>query len=188
MRTHLLPRALLPAVLSSLIVASALASGCQTAPASLQQFLGQGGWGAPGSYVTSLHDLNGDGTQEAVVLLTGMDWCGSGGCTLLVAQHQRAAWRLISKITLVHPPVVALDRKRSGWQSLGVTVGGGGEVTHQVTLDFRQGRYPSNPTTLPASPVSPPSSGEPIINGLQCQNPAPRPNISSKRTRVPRAA
>lgn len=183
-----MPRALLPAVLSSLFVTPVFASACHTAPASLQQFLGQGGWGAPGRYVTSLHDLNGDGTQEAVVLLTGMDWCGSGGCTLLVAQNRGAAWRLVSKITLVHPPVVALDRKRSGWQSLSVTVGRGGAVTHQVTLDFQRGRYPSNPTTLPASPISPPSSGEPIINGLQCQPPAPRPNISSKQTRLPRAA
>jgi len=178
MRTCLLPRALLPAALSSLFVAPVLASGCQTAPASLQQFLGQGGWGAPGSYAASLHDLNGDGTQEAVVLLTGTDWCGSGGCTLLVAQHSGATWRLISKIMLVHPPVVALDRKRSGWQSLSVTVGGGGVVTHPVTLDFRQGRYPSNPTTLPTSPASTLSSSEPLINGLQCQNSAARPNIS----------
>jgi hypothetical protein len=175
-----LPRALLPAVLSSLFVAPVLASGCQTAPASLQQFLGQGGWGAPGSYVTSLHDLNGDGTQEAVVLLTGTDWCGSGGCTLLVAQHSAATWRLISKITLVHPPVIALDRKHSGWQSLSVTVAGGGIVTHPVTLDFRQGRYPLNPTTQPTSPASIPTSGEPLINGLPCQNSAARPNNSFK--------
>jgi hypothetical protein len=155
----------------------------------LQQFLGQGGWGAPGSYVASLHDLNGDGIEEAVVLLTDTGWCGSGGCTLLVAKHSGAAWWLISKITLVHPPVVALDRKRSGWQSLSVTVGGGGVVTHPVTLDFRHGRYPSNPTTLPASPALTPSSSEPLINGLQCQNSAARPNISSKRTRKkPRAA
>jgi len=188
MRTCLLPRVLLPAVLSSLFIAPVLATGCQTAPASLQQFLGQGGWGALGSYVASLHDLNGDGTQEALVLLTGTDWCGSGGCALLVAQHGGAAWRLISKITLVHPPVVALDRKRFGWQSLSVTVGGGGVITHPVTLDFRQGRYPSNPPTLSASPASTPSSGETLINGLQCQNHAARPNISSKRTRVPRAA
>jgi len=188
MRACLLPRTLLPAVLSSLFVTPVLASGCQTAPASLQQFLGQGGWGAPGSYVASLHDLNGDGTQEAVVLLTSTDWCGNGGCTLLVAQHSGATWRLISKITLIHPPVVALDRKRSRWQSLSVTVGGGGMATHPVTLDFRQGRYPSNPTTLPTSPASTASSGEPLINGLQCQNSAARPNISSKRTRVPRAA
>ena len=188
MRTCLLPRALLPAVLSSLFVAPVLASGCQTAPASLQRFLSQGGWGAPGSYVTSLHDLNGDGTQEAVVLLTGTDWCGSGGCTLLVAQHSAATWRLISKITLVHPPVIALDRKRSGWQSLSVTVAGGGVVTHPVTLDFRQGRYPFNPTALPTSPASTPTSVEPLINGLQCQNSAARANNSVRDFRsTPRA-
>ena len=188
MRTCLLPRTLLPAVLASLCVVPALAAGCQLAPASLQRFLSQGGWGAPGSYVVSLHDLNGDGTQEAVILLSDTDWCGSGGCTLLVAVHRGATWQAISKVTLVHPPVVALDRMRAGWHSLSVTVGGGGMATHPVTLDFRHGHYPSNPTTLPASPASTPSSGVPLINGLRCQDTAARPNISSKRTRVPRAA
>ena len=164
-----------------------LAAGCPTAPPSLQQLMGKIGWGVPNNYVLSLHDLNGDGVQEAVVLLTDTDWCGSGGCTLLVARHRGAAWQLISKITLVHPPVIALERKRSGWQSLSVIVGGGGEVTHPVILDFRRGRYPSSPTTVP-SPPAPSPSGEPLINGLRCQNRAPGPNISSKRTRVPRAA
>ncbi|MGF2636754.1 hypothetical protein ACQUFW_10370 [Acinetobacter johnsonii] len=37
-------------------------------------------------YQTSLYDLNQDGIDDAVVLLSGMEWCGSGGCTLLVFQ------------------------------------------------------------------------------------------------------
>lgn len=164
-----------------------LAAGCPTAPPGLQQLLGQTGWGMPSDYVFSMHDLNGDGIQEAVVLLTDTDWCGSGGCTLLVAQHLGAAWQLISKITLVHPPVIALERKRSGWQSLSFIVGGGGMAADPVTLDFRQGRYPSNPTTVPP-PASSPTSGEPLINDLRCQDGVPSPNISSKRTGVPHAA
>ncbi|HEV2539765.1 MAG TPA: hypothetical protein VGU03_08655 [Frateuria sp.] len=175
-------RALLPFFLSFFLVAPVLASGCLTAPVSLQQFLGQGGWGVPSNYVVSLHDLNGDGIQEAVILLTDTGWRGSGGCTLLVAQQRGEAWHLISKTTLVHPPVVALERKRSGWQSLSVIVGGGGVATHPVTLDFRRGRYPSNPTVLPASAGSSPSSGEPLINGLRCQSGTARPDSSSKRT------
>jgi putative lipoprotein len=183
MRTYLLRRALLSVLLSSFLVSPVLAAGCSTAPAGLQQLLGQGGWGVPSSYVVSLHDLNGDGSQEALVLLTDTDWCGSGGCTLLVAQQRGLAWHLISKITLVRPPVIALERKRFGWQSLSVIVGGGGVATHPVSLDFQQGRYPSNPTALPVSPSSSPSYGEALIQGLHCQSGAARPNISSKRTR-----
>ncbi|HEV2622038.1 MAG TPA: hypothetical protein VGU65_08115 [Frateuria sp.] len=173
---------MLSVFLSFFLVTPTLASDCLTTPASLQQFLGQGGWGVPGSYVVSLHDLNGDGIQEAVILLTDAGWCGSGGCTLLVAQQRGEAWHMISKTTLVHPPVVALERKRSGWQSLSVIVGGGGAATHPVTLDFRQGRYPSNPTVLPALPGPSPSYGEPLINGLQCQRGTARPDFSSKWT------
>jgi hypothetical protein len=32
----------------------------------------------------ALTDLNEDGIQDAVVLLTGQDYCGSGGCTMRV--------------------------------------------------------------------------------------------------------
>ena len=181
-------RRVLLSISLSFLVTPVVAAGCSTAPASLQQFLGQGDWGVPSSYVVSLHDLNGDGNQEAMVLLTDTDWCGSGGCTLLVAQQRGVLWHLISKTTLVHPPVAALERKRSGWQSLSIIVGGGGVATHPVTLDFLQGRYPSSPTVLPASPSSSTSSGESLIDGLQCQGVAARPNTSSKRTRVPHAA
>lgn len=40
-------------------------------------------------YQTRLYDLNQDGIDDAVVLLSGMEWCGSGGCTLLVFRSCR---------------------------------------------------------------------------------------------------
>jgi hypothetical protein len=180
MRTRRLPQALLSVVLAYLPAVPAPASVCTAVPASLQQFLRHGGWGVPGSYTASLRDLNGDGVPEAVVLLAGPDWCGSGGCTLLVARQGAATWQVVSKTTLVHPPVVALAREHSGWRSLGVTVGGGGVALHPVALDFQAGGYPSNATRAPASPASSASSGEPLIPGPQCQRPP-----HGQRTRVP---
>lgn len=161
-------RVLLPALLLASPVAPAWASGCDPVPEALRQFLQRGGWGTPDSYMAVLRDLNDDGTPEAVVLLTGPDSCGSGGCTLVVRQQGRA-WHLLSRIPIVHPPVLALERMQSGWHSLGVSVGGGGLTYHPVTLDFQHGRYPANPTLAPASPRSSSSPGEVLIRSRQCE-------------------
>ncbi|MBO0216952.1 hypothetical protein J0676_26135, partial [Vibrio sp. Vb2880] len=44
------------------------------------------------------YDLNSDGNEE---LLVQLDWCGSGGCTLLIFEHHEKEWGLNSPITLV---------------------------------------------------------------------------------------
>ncbi|MCV5374215.1 hypothetical protein OFD18_39165, partial [Escherichia coli] len=36
------------------------------------------------------YDLNSDGNEE---LLVQLDWCGSGGCTLLIFEHHEKEWR-----------------------------------------------------------------------------------------------
>ena len=36
------------------------------------------------SFEYALVDLNNDGILDAVVLLTGHYWCGSGGCSMLI--------------------------------------------------------------------------------------------------------
>lgn len=160
---------LLPALFLASSVTPAWASGCNPIPEALRQFLQRGGWGTPDSYTAVLRDLNDDGTPEAVVLLTDPDSCGSGGCTLLVVRQQGRTWHLLSRIPIVRPPVLALARRRSGWQSLGVSVGGGGLTYHPVTLDFQHGHYPANPTLAPASPRSSSSPGELLIRSLQCE-------------------
>lgn len=37
-------------------------------------------------YLEAWRDLNGDQIKDAVVLLQGKEWCGSGGCTMLIYQ------------------------------------------------------------------------------------------------------
>ena len=180
MSAHLFSRVLLPAFLLYVLTTQVWASGCMSPPEALQHFLHQGGWGTPDTYVVALHDLNSDGAPEAVVLLTGPDWCGSGGCTMLVVEQHGPTWHLISKTTLVHPPVLALERKRSGWQSLGVTLGGGGLAYHPVVLDFRHGHYPASPIMAPPLPAASSLSGETLIDGWKCQRHGARPNNSSK--------
>jgi len=127
------------------------ATRCVALPQALVQTLQQHGWGAPGSYVGALHNLNGRGSPEAVVLLTGRQFCGSGGCTLVVLQLEGEDWRLVSKTTLVRPPIRVLQVRHNGWATLGVQVQGGG-VAHGYTalLPFQGSAYPANPTVSPA--------------------------------------
>lgn len=178
-------RVLLATLLLASAVTQAWAFDCSPAPKAVRQFLQRGGWGTPDSYIAVLRDLNDDGSPEAVVFLTDPDSCGSGGCTLLVVQQQGRAWNLLSKIPIVRPPVLALERVRSGWHSLGVSVGGGGLRYHPVTLDFQHGHYRANPTLAPASPRSSSSPGELFIRSLQCERSAANPEATQPGLQKP---
>lgn len=63
-------------------------------------------------------DLNGDGLDDALVTLSGSDWCGSGGCTLLVFEamdeidaEEMGPFRPAAEISMVRGPV----RVVPGW-------------------------------------------------------------------------
>lgn len=93
-------------------------------------------------------DLNQDGQDEAVVLLKGQDWCGSGGCTMLIFQgrpHQQ--FDFLSKTTLVDTPVYSTTYMHNGWKQLLVYSRKHG----QVMLKFDGNQYPLNPSLLPVA-------------------------------------
>lgn len=51
--------------------------------------------GTPGiKYVSALVDLDGNARPDAVVLVQDSDWCGTGGCNLLVSQRTAAGFSL----------------------------------------------------------------------------------------------
>ena len=116
-------------------------------PPRLEQFLDAQGIDLSDQWV-ALADLDGDGREEALVYLHGRDWCGSGGCTLLVLQEHQGGWGRISQIPVTRLPVRLLERRRHAWRSLQVRVGGGGSPAHDAVLDFDGHRYPGNPTTV----------------------------------------
>ena len=96
-------------------------------------------------------DVDEDGNPETLVYLMGNQFCGSGGCTLLVLSSDDASFRLITRMTLVRTPVRVLDAKSHGWRDLSVRVQGGGiQPDHEALLQFDGTTYPSNPTTPPA--------------------------------------
>ena len=91
-------------------------------------------------------DLNQDGLDDAIVLLKGLDWCGSGGCTLLVFQGlSNQQFDVVSKTTLVDTPVYSTTYKHHGWKSLLINSRKHG----QVMLQFDGQIYPLNPSLLP---------------------------------------
>ncbi|MEF1172485.1 hypothetical protein [Vibrio sinaloensis] len=94
------------------------------------------------------YDLNGDGNQE---LLAQLDWCGSGGCTLLVFESHQQKWRFNSRITLVQTPINLGKKTHHQWQDLVLFVSGGGAVPNQRVMQYDGISYPLNPSTAPTA-------------------------------------
>ncbi len=95
-------------------------------------------------YDFALTHLNADAVDDAVVLLKGMDWCGSGGCTLLIFKGTALSFDFVSKTTLVNTPVAVSDKPINGWKSLSVYSKG----TGNVLLKFDGQTYPENPSMI----------------------------------------
>lgn len=90
-------------------------------------------------------DLNGDGRADAIVLLTGNAWCGSGGCNMLILQASETGFSFVSESTITREPLMVLPEMKHGWHTLIVMSG----RTGKVVMRFDGHRYPSNPSMQP---------------------------------------
>jgi len=104
-------------------------------------------------------DLNGDNSLDAIVIMTGMYWCGTGGCTMLVYEGRDRSFTLVSSTSLVRPPVTVSAATTNGWRDLVVTVSGGGMPGKIVALQFDGRKYPANPSMLDALSGGVPATG-----------------------------
>lgn len=95
----------------------------------------------------ALADLNDDGRDDAIVLLSGPKYCASGGCTMLVFRGTEQGFSLISASNIVMGPIRVSAKSAEGWRSLIVYSKGKGEVV----LRFSGSRYPSDPSLQPAA-------------------------------------
>jgi len=97
-------------------------------------------------FIYNAIDLNDDGKDEYLVGLIGGDWCGSGGCTVLVFNN---AIKLTTRMTVVNYPIY-------------VGAPGGKEVTKgysNLYIENKDGsiakmawngtKYPTNPSIAP---------------------------------------
>ena len=92
----------------------------------------------------ALTDLNGDGHSDAIVLMGG-DWCGAGGCNLVVFRATVRGFILVSASTISNEPIRISPEKAYGWRTLIVATKGVGNAL----MRFNGTRYPSNPTMQP---------------------------------------
>jgi hypothetical protein len=94
----------------------------------------------------ALVDLNDDGTLDAVVLLTGRDWCGSGGCSMLILRGHSGGFSVVSRSTISNQPIKVSAERQHGWHTLLVSVKGGGIQRGFVVMPFNGSKYPLNPS------------------------------------------
>ena len=98
-------------------------------------------------YQSAMVDLNGDGQEDAVVLLSGTDWCGTGGCTMLIFKNDRGGYLLLSRSTVTRSPIRISPAVTNGWKDLIVSARGQGDTLMQ----FDGSAYPGNPSTQQAA-------------------------------------
>ena len=116
------------------------------------------------TYLSAATDLNADNVDETLVYLTSRDFCGSGGCTLLILTPREDSYRVVTRTTMVRLPIRVLDATSNGWRNLSVTVQGGGIVEpYEAELAFDGDSYPTNPSMPPARRLQGATGGEVLI-------------------------
>ena len=102
------------------------------------------------------HNLNTDPEKEIFVGLTGSNFCGSGGCTVLLLSPKG---ELITRFTVTGDPILIADTKTKGWNDLILHSNG---KDHLMKFDGKT--YASNPST---QPVYTSSSSQTLVKGLE---------------------
>jgi hypothetical protein len=89
-------------------------------------------------------------SRVALVYLVGMNWCGSGGCNLLILRPAAGGWEQVGNVSRVSNPVRVLNTSTNGLPDIGVTVsGGGGPPAYEAKLSFDGKSYPRFPSDEP---------------------------------------
>ena len=106
---------------------------------------------SPAEYRTELVDLNGDDTREALVLMLGLYWGGTGGQTMFIFRGTEERFKFVGRMTCVRFPmegsVCVMKSKSNGWRDLAVRLRGRGAGQKYAHMKFGGTRYPLNPTT-----------------------------------------
>jgi hypothetical protein len=125
------------------LVALPVVAAAQTAPSirgAVDAWITTHGVFVMPNYRQALADLDDDRRADAVVLLSGPDWCDSKGCQLLVFRSTTAGFEFVSATTAADAPIRVSSAKSNGWHSLIVGAPGRGNVL----LPFDGTKYPSS--------------------------------------------
>jgi len=100
-------------------------------------------------------DLNTDGNDEIFVRFLTPYFCGTGGCTFLLLDHEG---EIITKFTVTRAPIFVEKKDVNGWAILLVKDAG---VFKELT--YKNGTYPSNPSMLSKAPYDAPSGHAEVL-------------------------
>lgn len=104
----------------------------------------------PTKYSSATVQLNSGTASQVIVFLTGSEWCGSGGCTLLILSSEGKSYKVVAKISIVLLPVEVLQSVTNEWHDIAVHVRGyAGKPEYTTILKFNGTTYPSNPSMTP---------------------------------------
>jgi hypothetical protein len=110
-----------------------------------------------GHYGYNLIDLNGDGINDALVLLTGSNFCENTDCTLLIAKGEAGGkYTVHSMIEFIGAPILVSESSTKGWRDIVTQVFDekGTGTTMQLAFDGR--KYPDGPRAAGAKPLATP--------------------------------
>lgn len=140
------------------ILALTACAGVQKPDDSLAAAVAQATQQESPDYKHAFVDLNDDGVGDAIVLLEGMDWCGSGGCTMLVLKGEGAGYTAVSRSTVVREPIRVSTSTSHGWRGLIVHSDGKARL-----MGFTGDGYPLNPSMQSAAPEAQAESAETVL-------------------------
>ncbi|SEJ21180.1 hypothetical protein SAMN05192553_102946 [Cyclobacterium xiamenense] len=117
----------------------------------------------PRRFIYDKVELNGDEQPEYLIGLIGPDFCGTGGCTMLVLSDKL---KVMAKMTLVKYPVYvgqdSPEEKTNGFQNIYVRTG---EVGF-VKVAWNGKTYPTNPSMQPKLAESDISDKNQLLNAF----------------------
>lgn len=97
-------------------------------------------------FIYNAVDLNNDGKDEYLVELIGGDWCGSGGCTVLILDKN---FKLNTRMTVVNDPIYVgkpeAKEVTMGYANIYIQNRDGSVAK----MAWNGKKYPTNPTVAP---------------------------------------
>lgn len=108
-------------------------------------------------------DLNGDGKMEVFVSFFTPYFCGTGGCSMVLLD---AHLKPITKFTVTRTRLLAGPEMENGWKTLFMESENGWKK-----LTYENGKYPSNPSIIPATSKLPSNKAEVIFKEKEAVHP-----------------
>jgi hypothetical protein len=146
------------AATKSLIVAACVAAGSHAdaqrprhplpLDSAVQEYVRQQGVLDTAAFRSATVDLDGDGNEDALVLLKGSTGCDDDGCRLLILRGSAEGFVLLSASAGASAPIRVSADARHEWKTLIVHSKGRGDVL----MRFDGSRYPANASLAPRAP------------------------------------